>query len=336
VRSHSGPENDPDSRWRRGILTVDAFVERIYRTGCVQSVILNTALLLALAMLVVRPATDPDRVALTLDFQASAEPSIDLDAAPALALLEEDAPPEEQAHAPLQDPVALEDAPSPPIEVVQVDFESLDAQPVAEHALADLLATVPSPPSLRAPRPIPPAGLAHEPNGNNVGMAPGIGGELGRRLRLAGAKTGDVQVSIRWDGIDDIDVHLLVESLERPGAESRINWMNRFGRCGGMLDVDANAGLPLTNQPVENIFWGKGQAPYARYTVMIHHFRSWSGRLQTPVEVAVLVDGDVQRFYPTAVSGDGLQLITSFVRHRPKVDVVDSRPIRPLVPEAFP
>ena len=336
MRSHSGPENDPDSRWRRGILTVDAFVERIYRTGCVQSVILNTALLLTLAMLVVRPATDPDRVALTLDFQALAEPSIDLDAAPALALLEEDALPEEPAHAPLQDPVALEDAPSPPIEVVQVDFESLDAQPVAEHAISDLLATVPSPPVPRAPRPIAPAGLAHEPNGNTVGMAPGIGGELGRRLRLAGAKTGDVQVSIRWDGIDDIDVHLLVESLERPGAESRINWMNRFGTCGGMLDVDANAGVPLTNHPVENVFWGKGRAPYARYTVMIHHFRSWSGRLQTPVEVAVLVDGEVQRFYPTAVSGDGLQLITSFVRHQPKVAVLNSVPPQPLLPEAFP
>ena len=91
--------------------------------------------------------------------------------------------------------------------------------------------------------------------------------------------------------------------------------MNRLGQCGGLLDVDANAHpAMLVPQPVENVFWGKGQAPYGRYTVAIHHYRNWAGPVQTPVEVAVLVDGQLQRFQVNAVYGAPPTVVTSFVR----------------------
>ncbi len=146
-------------------------------------------------------------------------------------------------------------------------------------------------------------GLAHHGRGPRGGGAGGrgIGGEMGRRLRAAGAGTGDVQVSIRWDNVNDIDVHVRVDPFG-PGPSSMISFVTRLGICGGMLDVDANA-VPATVQPVENIFWAAGRAPYGRITVAVHHFRNWSGQVATPVEVAVLVDGEVQRFEPVVVYG---------------------------------
>jgi hypothetical protein len=92
-----------------------------------------------------------------------------------------------------------------------------------------------------------------------------------------------------------------------------------MGFCGGFLDVDANAspGM-LTPAPVENIFWGKGRAPYGRYTVAVHHFRNWSGRSSTPVELAVFVDGQVSRFQPVAIHGQPLMKVTQFERRPPQ------------------
>jgi hypothetical protein len=70
----------------------------------------------------------------------------------------------------------------------------------------------------------------------------------------------------------------------------------------------------LTRTPVENVFWAKGLAPYGRYTVAIHHFRSWSGQARMPVDVAVLVDGEVKRFRPVATVGQPLTMVTTFDR----------------------
>jgi hypothetical protein len=149
------------------------------------------------------------------------------------------------------------------------------------------------------------------------GQGSGIDGELGRRLTAAGAQTGDVQISIAWEGTNDIDVHVQVEPLQG-GMASIISWMNRQGLCGGMLDVDANANSFMLNQkPVENVFWAKGQAPYGRFTVALHHFRSWSGQVSTPVEVAVLVDGELKRFYPVATYGQSVTTVYAFERRPP-------------------
>jgi len=79
--------------------------------------------------------------------------------------------------------------------------------------------------------------------------------------------------------------------------------MNRLGLCGGMLDVDANAHQRmLTPRPVENVFWAKGQAPYGRYTVAVHHFRNWSGQVATPVEQSL--GGYVFFLPPDSGAGD--------------------------------
>lgn len=311
------------SRWHHSALMLDGFVDRIYRTGCVQSVILNTSMLLALAILVIRPATDPDRVALSVQFQATVEPALDFDAPPALALLEEPLAPEEREQSLLESPVAFDDVTDATVEVAEADFDSFAARPADEPDVADLLTEVAVTPTTGASSPVQVVSFESVPR-VGAGGGGGIGGELGRRLQAAGAQSGDVQVSMRWDDLNDIDVHVTVEPFG-DGRWSIINWMNRMGMCGGMLDVDANAApTALMRSPVENIFWGRGRAPYGRYTVMVHHFRSWSGNARTTVELAVLVDGEVRRFYPVAISGEAPQVVASFVRQPRNKPVIHS------------
>ena len=60
-------------------------------------------------------------------------------------------------------------------------------------------------------------------------------GELGRRLKAAGAMVGNLTCSLMWDDHDDLDLH-----CETPSGE-HIFWNHKKGQCGGHLDVDMNA-----------------------------------------------------------------------------------------------
>jgi hypothetical protein len=294
---------------------LDEFVVEAYQTGFIQSTIVHTSLLLLLALCVT--ATEPHRpqVRLAVDFISPAEPPLELADEILVEALDE----------PID--IAAESLPSESAtdislasgmadsEIEPVSFEQSELPSVG--SVHDLLAELPTVVSSDAQ---PQGRFRPISRGRGVGsngQGPGIDGELGRRLAAAGAQTGDVQISIAWEGTNDIDVHVQVEPLQG-GMASIICWMNRQGRCGGMLDVDANANpFMLTQKPVENIFWAKGQAPYGRYTVAVHHFRNWSGQFSTPVEVAVLVDGELKRFHPVASYGDNLKTIFSFERRPP-------------------
>lgn len=135
-------------------------------------------------------------------------------------------------------------------------------------------------------------------------------GEIGRRLKEYGAQTGDVQISLAWDTIDDLDLHVIVQPLN-----SHINWMNRNSYCGGMLDIDMNFHPNLlNNKPIENIFWAHGAAPHAEYIVGVHYYASWSGMREVRGTLLVKVDGKTQSFPVVATFGQPLTPITSFRR----------------------
>jgi len=137
--------------------------------------------------------------------------------------------------------------------------------------------------------------------------------EIGRRLSKAGAKSGDVQISIAWNTRDDIDLHVYTRLSN--GEVSTISWSNRVGANGGMLDVDMNANFAnLVDDPVENIFWAKGFAPNAEYYVGVHHFRSWSRNASVPVSVIVKVDQNTQTFNVNVSNGQPLLEVTRFRR----------------------
>ena len=288
---------------RQLVDAVDEFVFTIYRTGFVQSLILHVAGLLLLAVIVIRPDL-PRPPAIALDFVAAGaeiEPDVTTLELPAFEPAElkvvEDAAP-----VPKPEPAAME---LDPVEVDAVEpaLFSIEDPPAALDATA-LLVDVPVPAT---------AGGAAGGVGNRAGAVPAIGGEIGRRLKAAGAGTGDVQVSIAWSNVNDIDLHVLVEPLDPRPGNSIINFMNRVGIAGGCLDVDRNV-QPTTRTPVENVFWGRGAAPLGRYTVAVHHYRDWGGGDPTDVEVVTLVDGKEDRFYVVLRSGDPVKVVTSFRR----------------------
>jgi len=199
----------------------------------------------------------------------------------------------------------------------------VDVDPLNGIDANDLLKEVPSAVRMARPAGLPRGSQADRGDlasvirlaGGNGGAGSGMSGEIGRRLKVAGAGTGDVQVSIAWNNFNDIDLHVMVEAIPPQAGVSIINFMNRRGSCGGWLDVDQNI-QPTTQHAVENIFWASGIAPYAQYTVAVHHYHDWGGPNPTEVAVVILVDGKETHFTTSVSAAAPLKVVTSFVRSR--------------------
>jgi hypothetical protein len=313
------PQSSVADDERRGwFVVVDEFVDTIYRNGFVQSLIVHVAVLLLLAMIVVVPERLRQPVAIALAFTPPGEEIPDTVEFELPAPGPEDlvaAEPDAAAPEPLPDVAAAEMVVEPD-ELDLAAFVEVEPLPIADAAA--LAADVPSARPLRLADRVARGGAAGDGMDGTGGG--GIGGEIGRRLKAAGAGTGDVQISIAWSNVNDIDLHVLFEGEDQRGGGSLINFMNRVGIGGGWLDVDRNV-HPTTVTPVENVFWGRGRAPFGRYTVAVHHFRDWGGRNPTLVELVVLVDGREQRFHTEVRPGDPAKIVTSFVRRRDGDDV---------------
>ena len=139
-------------------------------------------------------------------------------------------------------------------------------------------------------------------------------GEMQRRLQNMGAATGDVQISLAWNGRNDLDL-----SCQEPSGET-IDGYNQQSRAGGQLDVDMNPtddGLispfsrakliartgrlssdhrtGTSSTPVENIVWKGVQAPAGHYRVFVHQFCNKEGSVSTPFWIEVKMRGIVKR-----------------------------------------
>jgi hypothetical protein len=83
-------------------------------------------------------------------------------------------------------------------------------------------------------------------------IASGIQG----RVQKAGGRSGEVQFSLAWKSLNDVDLHVIVPSGEH------ISFSHRTSKCKGNLDVDMNAESAENNpeqsfseEPVENVRW---------------------------------------------------------------------------------
>jgi hypothetical protein len=99
--------------------------------------------------------------------------------------------------------------------------------------------------------------------------------------------TGDVQVTLRWQGDADLDLHVL-----DPGGEE-IWFQSPQSSSGGILDVDANGNCEGVRNPIENIYWPKGQAPSGDYSVAVIYYQACGRTEPTDYEVTVTLDGKV-------------------------------------------
>lgn len=126
--------------------------------------------------------------------------------------------------------------------------------------------------------------------------------EFRERLKSAGAKTGDVQISLIWFNTNDLDLHCVDPS----GFEIFWRPENRRSRTGGELDVDRNANCKnLTAEPVENIYWPPGKAPQGKYQVYLNYFQRCPGAPdETSYKISVLHGGERKEFSGTIRKAD--------------------------------
>lgn len=160
-----------------------------------------------------------------------------------------------------------------------------------------------------------PVGGGGSGGGGTGGQGPGSEvGELMQfveRLERAGAKTGDIQISLIWDNYNDLDLHVFT-----PRGET-IFFGHRKSRCRGELDVDMNAGQGTTREPVENIYWGKGKAPYGKFKVAVHHYRNHGDPDPTAYEMRIIVDGKTQVVKGEISHGSPRLIVYEFTRNAP-------------------
>lgn len=126
------------------------------------------------------------------------------------------------------------------------------------------------------------------------------------RLKRENAQTGDVQVSLIWGDINDIDLHVV------PPSKERIWYSHQRSRCRGFLDVDMNVSPPYSKEPVENIFWPKRKAPEGAYQIYVHYFAHNGGPILTPIEVMLTIDGEAFILKNEVEKGSTPKLIFSF------------------------
>jgi hypothetical protein len=108
--------------------------------------------------------------------------------------------------------------------------------------------------------------------------------DFSERLRQAGARSGDVQISLEWKNINDLDLHV----IDPRGEE--IFYNHRTSASGGMLDVDMNAAR-FSTRPVENVYWPERGAPAGVYRVAVVHFANHGAPDPTQFSVRIVNKG---------------------------------------------
>jgi hypothetical protein len=143
----------------------------------------------------------------------------------------------------------------------------------------------PEPPPPPAPRPAPPKPPPPPPQ-QRTDCPPAD--DMEKRLAEAGAQSGEVQVSLSWEGLADLDLAIVCPSgdmISFKDTEKR--------NCGGELDIDMNAwGSRKSQTPVENILWPSGGAAKGVYQVVVDGFDPMGDRRrEVPFKIRVKVRG---------------------------------------------
>ena len=146
--------------------------------------------------------------------------------------------------------------------------------------------------------------------GEETGEAGGGGGgsvdDLIGALKAAGAGTGDISFSLKWNDVNDIDLHVTTPSGQT------IYYKNPNSADGGILDLDANANGLRSNPIAENIFWPEGKAPEGVYKVSVNYYAYQGGPTTTHFNVLIQQNGKEPKVFSKSITPqDGtLQIAT--------------------------
>lgn len=82
------------------------------------------------------------------------------------------------------------------------------------------------------------------------------------RMNRESVNTGELHVSLIWNDIADLDIHVICPSSEH------IYFGHKESQCGGWLDVDMNANPnTISLEPIENIFWATSPSGHYKFYV---------------------------------------------------------------------
>ncbi len=112
------------------------------------------------------------------------------------------------------------------------------------------------------------------------GNAEGVGPQVTVPTSVTTVGTGDVQVSLSWTKLSDLDLHVVP-----PPGGLEIYYANR-SYAGGTLDLDSNAACEIDGVNNENVTFPTGQAPRGTYTVRVDN---WDSCGQEPIPYTVVV-----------------------------------------------
>jgi hypothetical protein len=102
-----------------------------------------------------------------------------------------------------------------------------------------------------------------------------------------GYQTGQVQVTVAWQGTADIDLHV------HDPLGDELYYGHRTSRAGGTLDRDANAACSQSPPTVENVYFS--QAPRGNFRAGVHVYSMCSDSA-VPVTLSISVGGRAYSF----------------------------------------
>ncbi len=115
-------------------------------------------------------------------------------------------------------------------------------------------------------------------------------------IALVQSGTGDVKVTLSFDRLHDLDLHVV-----EPDGE-RIEYMNPLSETGGALDLDSGVNCMPSTSNSENIFWPPGGAPAGEYVVSVQNYQQCSpGAIDYTVRVEY--DGNVSTYHGSFADG---------------------------------
>lgn len=162
-------------------------------------------------------------------------------------------------------------------------------------------------------------------NGFSWSYAGDFADSVKERVKKAGGNvSGDLCCRLAWSNFDDLDFH-----MKEPGAYE-IYYANKRMRSpsGGELDVDMNAAVGRTREPVENIFYRvASQMREGTYRLFVHQF---SKREATDVGFEAEIDfkGTLYRFaYEKPLRNDEIVVVAEFrYTHAKGLEIITSLP----------
>jgi hypothetical protein len=110
--------------------------------------------------------------------------------------------------------------------------------------------------------------------------------------------TGDVQISLSWEGASDVDLHVIGPDNDE------IYYGHRTSTSGGNLDLDSNAGCVIDGINNENVTWPSGRSPSGTYKVLVDNFSS-CGRASSSYVVTTTVSGQAPQVFTGTFTGTG-------------------------------